>query len=183
MANKSKPIESSVFLSEVRASGFSEVWTHSHDLNKFQQYGWRCTTKEDSYSNNTLVGNWNEARWDSTECNKRKPIPSKEILEQWNSSYRIGYNRNEQSARNEERLSQLKESKTTARSFPRHQPEFDPADYREHYNYQSTSRLAYGTPSEKERYAKYKPEELTDNIIPLNHNFLSQNDNATPNLH
>lgn len=71
-------------------------------------------------------------------CNKRKPIPSKEILEQWNSSYRIGYNRNEQSARNEERLSQLKESKTTARSFPRHQPEFDPADYREHYNYQST---------------------------------------------
>ena len=37
MAGKPKPIESSVFLSEVRASGFSEVWTHSHDLNKFQQ--------------------------------------------------------------------------------------------------------------------------------------------------
>ena len=37
MAGKPKPIESSVFLSEVRASGFSEVWTHNHDLNKFQQ--------------------------------------------------------------------------------------------------------------------------------------------------
>ena len=71
-------------------------------------------------------------------CNKRKPIPSKEILEQWNSSYRIGYNKNEQVARNEGRLAQLKESKTTARSFPRHQPEFDPADYRKNYNYQST---------------------------------------------
>ncbi|CAG5113892.1 Oidioi.mRNA.OKI2018_I69.chr2.g7982.t1.cds [Oikopleura dioica] len=182
MASKPKPVESSVFRSEVRASGFSEVWTHSNDLNKFQQYGWRCTNKEDSYSNNTLVGNWNEIRWDSTECNKRKPIPNKEILEQWNSSYRIGYNKNDQKERNQQRLSQLEESKTTTRSFPRHQPEFDPLDYRKNYDYQSTSRLAYGTPSEEERYAKYKKEEVTGPIIPLNHSFLSQVDNATPRL-
>ena len=57
-------------------SGFGEVWTHSTDAAKFRQFGWRCTNKESSYSDNTLVGNWNEKRFDVKEQRKAKPLPS-----------------------------------------------------------------------------------------------------------
>merc|ERR1711937_63283 len=43
------------FRSEVRASGLAEVWTHTHDNLKFNQFGWRCTTNENSYSDSTFV--------------------------------------------------------------------------------------------------------------------------------
>ena len=36
----------------------------------------RCTNKESSYSDNTLVGNWNEKRFDVREQRKAKPLPS-----------------------------------------------------------------------------------------------------------
>ena len=64
------------FRSDVRASGLGEVWTHSHDELKFTQFGWRSTTKESSYSNNTLIGNWNEEKFDINCQNKAKRLPS-----------------------------------------------------------------------------------------------------------
>ena len=60
----------------LHVSGLGEVWTHSTDAVKFGQFGWRCTNKESSYSDNTLVGNWNEKRFDVKEQRKAKPLPS-----------------------------------------------------------------------------------------------------------
>lgn len=53
------------FRAMVRASGLGEVWTHSTESSKFNQFGWRCTNKENSFSNDTLIGNWNEERFDN----------------------------------------------------------------------------------------------------------------------
>ena len=64
------------FQSVVRASGLAEVWTHSTDAVKFNQFGWRCTNKETSYGNDTLVGNWNEERFDNKISKNAKPLPS-----------------------------------------------------------------------------------------------------------
>jgi len=64
------------FQAMVRASGLAEVWTHSTDAAKFSQFGWRCTNKETSYGNDTLIGNWNEERFDNGIAVKPKPLPS-----------------------------------------------------------------------------------------------------------
>ncbi len=58
------------------SSGLGEVWTHGHDQLKFDQFGWRCTNKENSYSSDTVVGNWNEEKYDVKEQSKAKPLPS-----------------------------------------------------------------------------------------------------------
>lgn len=63
------------FLSELRATGHGEVWDHT-DRNKFRQFGWRCTTNETAYSNDTLIGNWNEQRFDIRRMFRPEPIPS-----------------------------------------------------------------------------------------------------------
>lgn len=64
------------FRAMVRASGLAEVWTHVNDMEKFGQFGWRCTNKENSYANDTLVGNWNEERFDVSKQGEAKRIPS-----------------------------------------------------------------------------------------------------------
>ena len=64
------------FQAMVRASGLAEVWTHSTELHKFNQFGWRCTNKESSYTNCTLIGNWNEDRFDNSRVMQAKPLPS-----------------------------------------------------------------------------------------------------------
>lgn len=63
------------FVSELRATGHGEVWDHT-DEKKFQQFGWRCTNTESSYETSTLVGNWNEQRFDIAKIGEPKPIPS-----------------------------------------------------------------------------------------------------------
>ena len=63
------------FVSELRATGHGEVWDHT-DEKKFQQFGWRCTNTESSYNTSTLIGNWNEQRFDINRISKPKPIPS-----------------------------------------------------------------------------------------------------------
>jgi len=57
----------------MRATGHAEVW---EDDKKFQQFGWRTTTSESAYSTDTLIGNWNEERFDVREIAKAKPLPS-----------------------------------------------------------------------------------------------------------
>ena len=64
------------FRSMIRASGLAEVWTHTHDEAKLGQFGWRCTNKENSYQDRTLVGNWNEKRFDVDNMKQAKPLPS-----------------------------------------------------------------------------------------------------------
>lgn len=63
------------FVSELRATGHGEVWDHT-DEKKLQQFGWRCTNTESSYNTNTLIGNWNEQRFDINRISKPKPLPS-----------------------------------------------------------------------------------------------------------
>ena len=73
------------FVSVLRATGHGEVWDHT-DGKKFEQFGWRCTNTESSYEPaKTLVGNWNEQRFDINEQSKAKPIPS-QVIHRFNLS-------------------------------------------------------------------------------------------------
>jgi len=62
--------------SPVSFLGHAEVWTHTREDLKLQQFGWRCTTKESSYGNKTLTGNWNEERSNYDKVLQNKPLPS-----------------------------------------------------------------------------------------------------------
>ncbi|KAL5020017.1 hypothetical protein ScPMuIL_002909 [Solemya velum] len=107
------------FISMVRASGLAEIWTHDHDMEKFGQFGWRCTTKEDAYGNPTLIGNWNERRFDISRMREAKPLPSEHghYFETTYDTY------NTQPYRVPKELQHLKERHY--HSFPGHQPELD----------------------------------------------------------
>lgn len=64
------------FVSVLQATGHGEVWDHT-DAKKFTQFGWRCTNRESSYSpTQTLIGNWNEQRFDISTLSQAKTIPS-----------------------------------------------------------------------------------------------------------
>nr|XP_034346733.1 UPF0686 protein C11orf1 homolog isoform X3 [Arvicanthis niloticus] len=65
----------------IYADGHGEMWTDWNDMSKFFQYGWRCTTNENSYSDRTLVGNWNQERYDLKNIVKPKPLPSQDLNE------------------------------------------------------------------------------------------------------
>ncbi|XP_032085464.1 UPF0686 protein C11orf1 homolog isoform X1 [Thamnophis elegans] len=60
----------------LHADGHGEVWTDWNSTSKFFQYGWRCTTNEDMYTSPTLLGNWNEERYDIQKRRQLKPLPS-----------------------------------------------------------------------------------------------------------
>ncbi|XP_027703086.1 UPF0686 protein C11orf1 homolog isoform X1 [Vombatus ursinus] len=64
----------------MHSDGHGEVWTDWNDMSKFFQYGWRCTTNENSYSNRTLMGNWNQERYDLQKIVQPQPLPSQVIL-------------------------------------------------------------------------------------------------------
>uniref|UniRef100_A0A8C4PJQ2 Cilia and flagella associated protein 68 n=1 Tax=Equus asinus TaxID=9793 RepID=A0A8C4PJQ2_EQUAS len=63
----------------INADGHAEVWTDWNDMSKFCQYGWRCTTNENAYSNHTLMGNWNQERYDLRNIVQPKPLPSQDL--------------------------------------------------------------------------------------------------------
>lgn len=65
----------------INADGHGEVWTDWNNMSKFFQYGWRCSTNENSYSNCTLIGNWNQERYDIKNIVKPKPLPSQDLSE------------------------------------------------------------------------------------------------------
>lgn len=65
------------FCSMIRgATGGGEVWSHTDEKLKMKQYGWRCTTNENVYGTGTLIGNYNEERFDLKEVKKNKPLSS-----------------------------------------------------------------------------------------------------------
>ncbi|MBN3292964.1 CK001 protein, partial [Polypterus senegalus] len=43
---------------------------------KFKQYGWRSGTSEDAYTNQTLIGNWNEERFSVSSATRSRPLPT-----------------------------------------------------------------------------------------------------------
>uniref|UniRef100_A0A8D0Y6U3 Cilia and flagella associated protein 68 n=1 Tax=Sus scrofa TaxID=9823 RepID=A0A8D0Y6U3_PIG len=73
----------------INADGHAEVWTDWNDMSKFFQYGWRCTTNEDTYSNRTLMGNWNQERYDLKSIVQPKPLPSQGLSEHLTGSQDI----------------------------------------------------------------------------------------------
>ncbi|XP_023410553.1 cilia- and flagella-associated protein 68 isoform X3 [Loxodonta africana] len=76
----------------INADGHAEVWTDWNDMSKFFQYGWRCTTDENAYSNRTLMGNWNQERYDLKNIIQPKPLPSQDLSESLTGSQDINLN-------------------------------------------------------------------------------------------
>ena len=65
------------FCQMLRASGGGwETWRHADEDIKMHQFGWKSTTDESGYTPGTLIGNWNEERWDIKELMKVKTLPS-----------------------------------------------------------------------------------------------------------
>ncbi|XP_053546391.1 UPF0686 protein C11orf1 homolog [Bombina bombina] len=110
-------MSASLHCSQLRADGHGEVWDDT-DV-KFSQYGWRCTTNEDSYSNKTLMGNWNEEWFDVSKLKERKPLPS-QFAHYYQTSYSTEYCKNG-------KFPMRRDFQKEPHSFPGHQPELDPA--------------------------------------------------------
>ncbi|KAL9963396.1 hypothetical protein ACROYT_G026906 [Oculina patagonica] len=131
------------FVSELRATGHGEVWDHT-DEKKLQQFGWRCTNTESSYDTKTLIGNWNEQRFDINRISKPKPIPSR-FNHYFETTYGSGYHTVE-TGKVPEALKHLEAREPTA--YPAHQPELDPPKLKKQYNsFLTTSRAAFGDPT------------------------------------
>ncbi|XP_064595044.1 cilia- and flagella-associated protein 68-like [Liolophura sinensis] len=127
------------FRSTVRASGLGEVWTHSNDDSKFRQFGWRCTTNESSFCNGTLVGNWNEEKFDTNEVRKAERLPS-QYDHYYERTYGVSYNTVPREVPTD--LKHLKAPYPHA--FPGHQPELDSRAMKAVYNsWQTTNRMDY----------------------------------------
>ncbi|XP_053449658.1 uncharacterized protein CFAP68 isoform X2 [Nycticebus coucang] len=105
----------------INADGHGEVWTDWNSMSKFFQYGWRCTTNENSYSNRTLMGNWNQERYDLRNVVQPKPLPS-QFGHYFETTYDTSYN-------NKMPLSTHR-FKREPHWFPGHQPELDPPQYK-----------------------------------------------------
>lgn len=105
----------------INADGHGEVWTDWNNMSKFFQYGWRCTTNENAYSNHTLMGNWNQERYDLRNIVQPKPLPS-QFGHYFETTYDTSYN-------NKMPLSTHR-FKREPHWFPGHQPELDPPRYK-----------------------------------------------------
>ncbi|XP_025212140.1 UPF0686 protein C11orf1 homolog isoform X1 [Theropithecus gelada] len=105
----------------INADGHGEVWTDWNNMSKFFQYGWRCTTNENAYSNHTLMGNWNQERYDLRNIMQPKPLPS-QFGHYFETTYDTSYN-------NKMPLSTHR-FKREPHWFPGHQPELDPPRYK-----------------------------------------------------
>ncbi|KAK9394980.1 UPF0686 protein C11orf1 like [Crotalus adamanteus] len=97
--------------------GHGEVWTDWNSTSKFFQYGWRCTTNEDMYTNKTLLGNWNEERYDIQKRRQLKPLPS-QYGHYFESTYGSDYSK--------EMPRRLRRVTREPHWFPGHQPELEP---------------------------------------------------------
>uniref|UniRef100_A0A2C9KYX5 Uncharacterized protein n=1 Tax=Biomphalaria glabrata TaxID=6526 RepID=A0A2C9KYX5_BIOGL len=107
------------------ATGGAELWDHTDNELKMRQYGWRCTTNEDLYRTATLVGNYNEERFDLKEIKKNKPLPS-QYAHYFQPTYAESYNKSPLH-RFPENLKKLKRRLPNAYSV--HQPELDTPEY------------------------------------------------------
>ncbi len=73
----------------LKASGQAEVWDDT-DEKKFSQFGWRTKTTESAYSTNTLIGNWNEERFDISKLSKC-PNPTSQYDHYFSTTYKEAY--------------------------------------------------------------------------------------------
>ncbi|PIK47098.1 putative UPF0686 protein C11orf1-like [Apostichopus japonicus] len=131
------------FRSMIRASGLGEEWTHTTDEQKFQQYGWRTTTKEDCYSPVTLVGNWNEEKFDISKVRVPPRLPS-----QFGHYFETTHNASYTSKPRRVPKEILHLAEREPRAFPASQPELDQPELKAEYNsFQTTSEQLLLIPS------------------------------------
>ncbi|XP_062816861.1 cilia- and flagella-associated protein 68 isoform X1 [Anolis carolinensis] len=139
----------------LHANGHGEVWTDWNSTAKFFQYGWRCTTNEDSYNNKTLLGNWNEERYDVRKVLQAKPMPS-QYAHCFESTYSTDYSK--------ETPHSTRRVMREPHWFPGHQPELEPPPIKR--TARSCYMMAYDDPHSKEsrhldEKLLRKPEETT----------------------
>ncbi|NXC40152.1 CK001 protein, partial [Penelope pileata] len=99
------------------ATGHGELWEDEDSPAKFSQYGWRCTTNENQYSLKTLMGNWNEERFDIQSIARPRPLPS-QYAHCFETTYAANYAK--------EKRQRARRFEPEPHWFPGHQPELDP---------------------------------------------------------
>ena len=77
----------------LKASGQAELWDRGAGRGKksSDQLGW-CRTHTTEYSSDTLIGNWNEERFDVTKLAQSKCLPS-QYSHYFETTYSQGYSR------------------------------------------------------------------------------------------
>ena len=134
--------------SDLKASGNGEIYNDGKMANKFQQFGWRCTTNETGYKPSTLIGNWNEERYTTKFMTKNKPLPSQHS-HYFETTHKMSYVPDDQLNAIPEHVVQAGRLPTEPRTFPGHQPELDHPSFKRHYTtFESTSMAAYKNPKE-----------------------------------
>jgi len=127
------------------ASGNGEVYDQGN-ANKFQQFGWRCTTNETGFKSDTLIGNWNEERYDVRYLSKNKPINS-QYSHYFATTHGIDFKSDKKTEELPSHVKLFGGKQSEPRTFPRHQPELDHPAFKRHYNkFESTSMAAYKNP-------------------------------------
>ncbi|XP_059172942.1 cilia- and flagella-associated protein 68-like [Physella acuta] len=138
------------------ATGGTEVWTDHYETQKMSQYGWRCTTNEDHYETGTLIGNYNEERFDLKEIKKNKPLPSL-FAHYYQPTYAVSYNKNPLH-RYPADLRRLRARLPHAYSV--HQPELDTPQLKAYTNsWMTTQRASYLHPQLRLQPIKSLPDE------------------------
>ncbi|XP_066920058.1 cilia- and flagella-associated protein 68-like [Clytia hemisphaerica] len=124
------------------ASSNGEIYDIT-DAKKFVEFGWRCSTNESGFKSETLIGNWNEERYDIKYLAKKKPIPS-QYNHYFETTHRKSYSTKKNIQNLPDHVKLLGGSQCEPRTFPSHQPELDPPSFKHHYNeFVSTSMAAY----------------------------------------
>ncbi|XP_051842936.1 UPF0686 protein C11orf1 homolog isoform X1 [Antechinus flavipes] len=126
----------------MHADGHGEVWTDWNDMSKFFQYGWRCTTNENDYSNRTLMGNWNQERYDLQKIVQPQPMPS-QFGHYFETTYGTSYKK---------KLPPPRRFKQEPHCFPGHQPELIPPQYRPSTIGKTDYMLNYSAPQPSEGF-------------------------------
>ncbi|KAG8434481.1 hypothetical protein GDO86_012745 [Hymenochirus boettgeri] len=85
-----------------------------------EQFCWGYATNENSYSQKTLMGNWNQEQFDLCNLEKRKPLPS-QYAHYYQTSYNLSFNKTKDTRHVVTRETHF---------FPGHQPELIPPEYK-----------------------------------------------------
>ena len=75
----------------LKASGQAKLWDKGGKADSADQLGW-CRTHTTDYSSDTLIGNWNEERFDVTKLSQSKCLPS-QYSHYFETTYSQGYSR------------------------------------------------------------------------------------------
>ncbi|XP_072467233.1 cilia- and flagella-associated protein 68 isoform X1 [Notamacropus eugenii] len=124
----------------MHADGHGEAWIDWNDMSKFFQYGWRCTTNENSYSNSTLMGNWNQERYSLENIVQPQPLPS-QFGHYFETTYAASYKK---------KLPPPRRFKQEPHCFPGHQPELIPPPYKASATGKTDYMVNYSAPQTRE---------------------------------